>query len=102
MLSWPANRVLVNMQPAIAFVRSPVALIGPGSPDGNSVKTHQQIIGIPNLNKGLFDLGDIADIPLGRTVPYTSTGQNGSMYSSRPAVIIPSANVCLSIISQLL
>ena len=86
--------MLVYVQPAIALVRTPVALISPRSPDGNSVKTHQKIIGIPDLGKGLFHLGDITDIPLSRTVPDTITWQDRAMDSRRPAVIIPGAYVC--------
>ena len=60
--------MLINVQPAVAFVRAPVALVGQGPPDGNTIKTHQQIIGIPDLGEGLPNLGDM-DIPLSALCP---------------------------------
>ena len=84
MLTRSPNRVLNYMQPTVARVGFPVGVVGPRTPDRDTIKTDQQVvIAVPNLSKASFDVGDISDKPLGRRVDNTVAWQNAAMHSGR-------------------
>ena len=93
MLARSANRVLIDMQPAVALIGAPFRIMAPWTPDCNAIETDQEILGIPYLGESGFDIRNIPDEPLSRAMTNAVTRQNRAMYSCRPAVIIPGINL---------
>ena len=71
MLARATDRMLVNMQPTVACIGFPRFVVRPRTPDGNAIKTDQQIvITVPDLCKAGFHIGYVSDIPLSCRMAY--------------------------------